>query len=513
MTSPAAISLKKSFLVNIEAVVGARGMSSANTDRLSYSRDSSFRSTIQAHYGHFENFPDLIVWPQNIEQVARLIKTARDYKVAVVPYGGGSGVCGGALNAGGMTIDLKAMNRVLRIDSERLFVEAEPGILGKNLEDHLNRNGFTMGHFPSSILSASLGGYLAARSAGQLSSKYGKIEDMVIDLQFVDGLGRVHQTSDVTRGRGIDITQAIVGSEGTLGIITKARLKIYPLPEGRLFRSYSFKNMEYGLEAMRRIMQTGISPDVLRLYNEIDTIMVLAKSDSVLAKTEDEPTGDKPFALELLDGVKAGAMKLLFHGHRAIQEASRLSWLGCALVVMLEGHERLIAESLKIIDNICSDLNATDLGEKTAIHWHEHRYSVSYKASKLFSEGAFTDTMEVATTWDNITNLYNGVVAALKSSCLVLAHVSHVYNEGAAIYFTIVAPLTGLKSTLSRYDKIWDTAMTAVERHGGILSHHHGIGRLKKKFIAAEWGEATQIYTRLKDLFDPSGILNPGVLQ
>lgn len=508
--------LKKSFLVNLDNIVGPEGYSLRDTDRLSYSRDANFRSAISAHYSHFENFPSVVTWPKSAEEVAQLIKAAIKYRLAITPYGGGSGVCGGAIAYdGGMILDMKKMQKVLRVDEERLFIEAEAGILGWQLENELARRGYTLGHFPTSILCATLGGYLAARSAGQLSSKYGKIEDLVIDVEFVDGTGAIHRTADVSRSRGVDFTQCIVGSEGTLGLITKARLKLYPLPEQRLFRAVSFPTMAYGMEGLRRIMQTGIKPDVLRLYDELDSaIMISRKSQNVLGLQDEEAGLSMPAPLkDALALLKSKALKLAFHGHRLIHESVKLSWFGCALIIMLEGDPKLTLRQMQIILGIARDMDGKDLGEDPATHWYRHRYSVSYKAPKLFTDGAFTDTMEVATTWDNLAALYEGIRSALKPYCLVLAHVSHVYPEGAAIYFTFVAPLTGLKGSLKSYDRIWQKGLSTTQKFGGVISHHHGIGRLKSSHLREEWGEARELYLKLKGFFDPHQILNPEVLM
>lgn len=508
--------LKKSLFVALDNIVGPDGYSIKDTDRLSYARDSSFRAAIEAHYSANPVLPAIIVWPKTTEQVSQIIKCAVKYKLAVVPFGAGSGVCQGAMGlAGALVMDMKKLQRFLRLDEERLFCEAEAGIQGLHLENELQRKGYTLGHFPSSILCASLGGYLAARSAGQLSSKYGKIEDMIIDLEFVDGTGAIHKTSDVSRSRGMDFTQAIVGSEGTLGLITRARLKVYPLPEHRIYRAFSFPKLYYGMDSLRRIMQTGIKPDVLRLYDELDSALIInKKTDNLLKLQEDSSSFSIPKPLQsFLSYFKSKALNLAFYGHRLVNEGAKMSWYGCILVVMLEGHPKIIDRQMQIIQRICQDMSAKDLGEDLAQFWHRHRYSVSYKAPKLFSEGAFTDTMEVATTWDNLDILYNGVRNALKGSCLVLAHISHVYEQGAAIYFTFVAPLTGLKSSLKSYDRIWQKALSTVQKYGGVISHHHGVGRLKASHIREEWGEARVIFDKLKTFFDPEGILNPGVMQ
>lgn len=501
------LKIKKGFQAHVEAIVGLEGYSTHDTDRLSYSRDANFRATIQAHYDHYENFPSVIVWPKTTEQIAQLIKAALKYKVAITPLSGASGVCGGGVScSGGMIMDMKRMNRILRIDEERLFIDVEVGIFGLQLEKMLNRRGFTLGHFPSSILSACLGGYLAARSAGQLSSKYGKIEDMIIDLKFVDGLGRSQQTSDVSRTNGLDLTQILVGSEGTLGIITQARLKIFPLPLTQIFQAYTVPSVAIGVDLLRRIMQTGMRPAVLRLYDKLDTLLMSASGKSSFELPPNLLSG-----LPAIKHIKSLSLRMFFLSYRLINEAAKLSPLGCQLIIMLEGEKELTVLQHKLIRRLAYG-EAKDLGDSPARLWHESRYSISYKSSKLFAAGAFTDTMEVATTWDNLIPLYEAVMAALSPLCLLLAHISHVYDEGAAIYFTFVGPLLGETRSLLRYDKIWHTALTTVQKHHGVISHHHGIGRLKKPHIRKEWGEAKQIYRQVKEFFDPHRVLNPEVL-
>lgn len=503
--------LRKSLIASIEAVVGKNGYSLSGRERLGYCRDANFRAAIDAHYSHFENFPSVVVWPETALQVSQLIKLAARFDVPVTPYGGGSGVCGGAVPAlGGILLDLKRMKRLIRVDERRLFVEAEGGIYGLELEKEMQRKGFTLGHFPSSILVATLGGYLAARSAGQCSNKYGKIEDMVIDLEFVDGKGEIHRTSEPYLGRGLDFTQAIVGSEGTFGIVTRARLRVFPAPESQAFRTFRFPKFEYGVEALRRVAQAGIRPDVLRLYDEIDSLLMFAKSDksAMSALSDIVPAALKDAGRK----IKAGVLSAAFRAHRVVNLAGRWSGAGNLLIVMLEGHPKIIARQMEIISGIAESLSATDQGEPLARRWHEHRYDVAFKASKLFLEGAFTDTMEVAATWANLPGLYEGVIKACEPLALVMAHVSHVYGDGAAIYFTFVAPLTGRERSLKSYDKLWHAALTATQRHKGTISHHHGVGRLKARFLRREWGEAVKLYDKLKEFFDPKGLLNPGVL-
>lgn len=498
--------LKKTFLTKIEEIVGPQGFSFKNLDRFNYGRDSSFKSTIRIKYNISEPLPDIIVWPENTEQVQKLVKAAIRHRVPIVPYGAGSGVCGGTVAVKrGMTIDIKKMRKII-LDPQNLRVEAESGTMGLHLENELERKGFTLGHFPSSILCASLGGYLAARSAGQKSSRYGKIEDMVREMEIVTGVGEIVRTRNVANAEGIDLNQVFLGSEGTLGIITKATLRIYPKPQAMAFRGFRFKNLKTGMEAVRRMIQSGIKPAVMRLYDELDSFMLFSFKQS-----------GKGFKIPNLLGsvqaiLKNQSLQAALALPQTFQTLTKIIPGGCVLILMHEGHERIIAEEQKIAMEIATSLGGADMGEEPGKHWYEHRYSVSYKASPLFYSGAFTDTIEVATTWDKMGELYEGMIKALSPHALIMAHLSHVYPDGGAFYFTFVAPLKGLKKSEELFDLIWGKAMTTCQKIGGVISHHHGIGRLKAKFVNEEWGEGAEIYKMFKELYDPHGIMNPGKL-
>lgn len=499
--------LKKSFLQQIENIVGLQGYSTKPLHRLNYSRDSSFRSTIQIKYNFTEFFPDLIVWPQNGEQVQKLIRLAGRSKMPVVPFGAGSGVCGGTIPVkGGMVVDVKRLNRVLRLDAQNLQVTVEAGMMLQHLEDELARNGYTLGHFPSSILCCSLGGCLAARSAGQLSSRYGKIEDMVRDLELVTGCGELLQTRFVNNTSGIDLNQVFLGSEGTLGIFTKATLRIYPLSPCRRFRGIKFRDMQTSFEAIRRIMQSGIKPAVVRLYDPLDTLMLHASKGGKDGMKMPE------FLVQMQETLKMASLKMGLIVPQSLQAMTKLLPTGCMVIFMHEGHEKIVGEEVSLVYDICHALDGEDCGEEPAQQWFKTRYRVSYNASPLFYSGTFTDTVEVAATWDRMHELYKKMLKAMSPHCMVMAHLSHVYADGGSLYFTFLAPLKGLQASVKTYDRIWDKAMKTCQELGAAISHHHGIGRLKAKFMETEWGRGDEIFYRLKDLYDPHGILNPGKL-
>jgi alkyldihydroxyacetonephosphate synthase len=260
----------------LEAIFGARRVSTRTVDLDTYSRDMWPRMLI-AHRDGIPpaHRPHAIVWPESVREIVAVVKLAREHHVPIVPYGGGSGVCGGAVPLhGGITIDTKRMQALRSVTSDELVCDVEAGLNGERFERELARRGYTFGHFPSSIYCSTVGGWLATRAAGQLSTKYGKVEDRVAGLTVVTGRGEVIETDGPNRAlRGPSWTQLILGSEGTLGIITSARLRVSPAPQLRVFRGYEVDDVAAGVEAIRRILQKGLRPAVVRLYDELDTLI------------------------------------------------------------------------------------------------------------------------------------------------------------------------------------------------------------------------------------------------
>src|SRR5689334_16534405 len=219
--------------------------------------------------------PHAVVWPEHVREIVAIVRLARELRVPIVPYGGGSGVCGGAVPLhGGITVDTKRMQQVRSIRDAELICDVEAGLSGERFERELGRRGYTFGHFPSSIYCSTVGGWLATRAAGQLSTKYGKVEDRVAGLTLVTGRGEVIETDGPHRAlRGPSWTQLVLGSEGTLGVITSARLRVAPAPQLRVFRGFEVDRVETGVQAIRRVLQRGLRPAVVRLYDELDTLL------------------------------------------------------------------------------------------------------------------------------------------------------------------------------------------------------------------------------------------------
>ncbi len=260
----------------LEAIFGPRRVSTRAVDLETYSRDMWPRMLIEHRDGvPAPHRPYAIVWPEHVREVVAVVKLAREHAIPIVPYGGGSGVCGGAVPIrGGITIDTKRMQQLRAVHADELICDVEAGLNGERFERELERRGYTFGHFPSSIYCSTVGGWLATRAAGQLSTKYGKVEDRVAGLTVVTGRGEMIETDGPSRAlRGPSWTQLVCGSEGTLGIITSARLRVSPAPQLRVFRGFEVDDIAAGANAIRRVVQRGLRPAVVRLYDELDTLI------------------------------------------------------------------------------------------------------------------------------------------------------------------------------------------------------------------------------------------------
>ena len=500
------------------AVPGVRTSADA-ADRVAYARDLWPRHHLAVRAGVVaEHRPHGIAWPTSTAEVARIVRWAAETRTPIVPFGAGSGVCAGILpDDRTIVIDLKRMSRWRSLDGNTLDVEA--GHMGLPLEEDLNRRGLTLGHFPSSILCSTVGGWVAARSAGQCSGRYGKIEDMVLALECVTGTGDVVNLRHRTTGP--NLLPLVIGSEGTLAIVTSATLRLHPLPRARAYAAFSFGSTPEGWEAMRALFQAGLRPAVCRLYDPFDAM--LARRGAV--KKDGADSGGTPglgaAALRSLLK-KPGALNELLEPTHHVSRERRLvadALLGGALlVVIFEGDEDEADRDLEEARRILAVRGAKYLGDGPARKWFLHRYSVSYRQAPVFAAGLFSDTMEVAAPWSRLGDLYEGIRRALGDHVFVMAHLSHAYPDGCCIYFSFAGsagdPAAGWDAQCeATYDRTWRAALAAAVEAGGTLAHHHGVGRSKSPRLPAEIGHAGVATVRaLMRAFDPHGILNPGNL-
>ena len=506
--------LKEEQIAALGGIVGAENVSVAECDRVVHSRDMWPRTVMWTKRGYFPHPPDAIVSPQNAEEVSEIMKWASGEKVPIIAYGAGSGVCAGTLPIkGGIIISMKRMAEIYDIDAESLICEMGPGIYGEIIERRLEPLGYTMGHYPSSIYCSTLGGYLAARSAGQVSSRYGKIEDMVVGIEFLLPDGTIHRTLPTPTGSSrIDWNQILIGSEGTLGIITRAWMKIHPLFKHRTFQSYHFANVREGLDAMRQIMQAGIEPAALRLYDEFDSLVFKTHGDNTDEVEEEKDSLFKRAMSETVSQLKKHSLSKVLKRPGFINLAIDKMPGQCLLIVVTEGEKDLAEHDFWRVRSVCLKAKGKNAGEAPARYWLEHRHDVSYKQSKIFDSGSWVDTMEVATTWDEVGDLYLAVKKAVSSNVFIMAHFSHAYRDGCCIYFSFASASDTSEAMEDTYQKVWRDALKAVHENHGTITHHHGVGLSKGAMLSVEYGELWPLWRKVKKMIDPELLMNPGKL-
>ena len=416
--------------------------------------------------------PAVVVRPSSTEQVSAVLAGCNEAGVPVTPAAGRSGVCGGSIPVhGGVALDLTALHGLRHVDETSLTADVRAGTFGPDLEVALGEvgAGYTLGHWPQSMDLSTVGGWLACRGAGQYSTRYGKIEDMVIGLEVVLADGRVVLTEGKgpRAATGPNLTQLFVGSEGTLGVITEARLRVHPSPPAQGRRAFGFTTFAAGLEACRMILRRGATPAVLRLYDETES--------------------ERNFG----------------HGDTNV------------LVVLDEADAAILSATLQIVDAECStEAGAHPLDEGLVDRWLEHRNDVSALAP-LWRSGIVVDTAEISGPWSALPGLFDEVIGALQAidgTLAASAHQSHAYPDGACLYFTFAGRgPDGDTEWRERYYRLaWDTVTDATLAHGAAISHHHGIGLNRSRFLARALGSGFDVLGGLKATFDPNGILNPG---
>lgn len=466
-----------------------------------------------------------VVWPEHVDHVARLVELARSEGFVLAPLGAGSGVCGGFWpDPRTVVVDLKRL-RGFAVSPDGSEVRAGAGLLGVELEERLARVHKTAGHFPSSILCSTVGGWVAARGAGQCSGRYGKIEDMVTSLETVLGTGQVVDAR--ARTLGPSLVPLLVGSEGTLGMFTEVGLRLHPAPVERAYSAFSFPTFEAGQSALRELYQSGLRPAVARLYDPVDSLLHAPADDDDEALRElTLRTAGADGTLGTRSAPQGGSTSMLRRGMEAVLLRGVLRAPGqlLRLVETLEKRGRARSVLLLIFENvadlgdaaraaeqICLAQGGKGLGEAPARHWFLHRYDVSFRQSRVFRSGAFNDTMEIAAPWSKLDGVYRAVRRAIARRVLLMAHISHSYPDGAAIYFTFVGRGGTPEEALSLYDSVWRDALRAAVLAGAAASHHHGIGR--SKTLALGLGSKCAVQAQIARIFDPDRVLNPGVLD
>jgi alkyldihydroxyacetonephosphate synthase len=479
-------------------------------ERVACARDLWQRHLIATQNGpavDTQRLPAAVVRPESTEEVVALVALARREGLPLVPFGAGSGVCGGIeCDPRTIVVDTKRMNAARRLDAgPRLAVG--PGAMGITLEESLERDGFTLGHFPSSILCSTVGGWVATRGAGQCSGRYGKIEDMVASAECVLGTGEVVRFH--RRPNGLDLLPLVVGSEGALGVLTELELRLHPAPEARAFLAFRLPDMERGTTALRRVYQAGLRPAVARLYDPLDSVLL---GDTSREESRDERTSrvrDEGFG-RVRSALMRGLLRVPRLLELGIDAAEKTLVEKSKLLFVFEGRSDEVASDASSAASIVESEGGENLGEGPARAWFERRYAVSYKQSPVFRAGIWNDTMEVAAPWSKLDAVYRNVRRALSGHALVMAHMSHAYPDGCSVYFTFLGVSRG-PDPGAEHAAAWSDAIDATLEAGGVLSHHHGVGRLRKEALLRELGlGGSEAFGALKRAWDPSGVMNPG---
>jgi alkyldihydroxyacetonephosphate synthase len=451
-------------------ILGETNFSDNELDLFAYTKDESLIGHNWTLQGKIAGLPDFITWPGSKEQISQILKLANKEKIPVIPYGEGSGVVGGAIPVrGGIIIDMKKFNKILNINDNDLTVTVEAGINGMNLERFLNAKGYTSGHIPQSLYTSSVGGWIAHKAAGQFSTKYGKIEDIILGMEVILPQGEIINFKPIIRNAtGPQIGKLFIGNEGTLGIVTQATLKIWPYPEKRILISYAFPTFEDSLEAVRLILREQVNPAVIRIYDKDETKRHFSHIEKSTGKV--------------------------------------------MVVFVCEGNEDLVKLEEKITRKKCEKVSGIDCGKEPVEYWFETRFRVTETSSSP-QYNLTIDTIEVAVSWDNVVRMYHHVleeVKSVKGVVLFTAHVSHFYPNGVGIYFSFGGVEMDESSNFEFYQKIWDTTMKAVLESGGSIAHHHGIGINRSNWMDKEWGKSMEILKKFKRILDPNNIFNPG---
>jgi alkyldihydroxyacetonephosphate synthase len=467
----------------LSAIVGAANASAEPEARIRHTRGKSTTDLLRLRIGDVADAPDLVLAPGTHEEVLELLRACSEDRVAVVPFGGGTSVVGGLEPeadrfTGVVALDLRRMNALVELDEISRLAVLEPGLRGPQAEALLAERGYTIGHFPQSFQYATLGGFAAARSSGQASAGYGRFDELVLALRLATPTGTLSAGRAPRSAAGPDLRQLVLGSEGALGVITSLTVQVRPLPELRVYDGWRFQSFEHAASAIRGLMQDGPRPTVVRVSDEVETALNLARPAEI-GSGAPEP--------------------------------------GCLAIVGYEGTRADASERRLGASGALELAGATPVPEAGAT-WARDRYRGPYVRDALLDAGALVDTLETVTFWSSLPGLYAAVTDALRSSLtelgtppVVMCHISHAYATGASLYFTVAC--AQLADPVAQWRTAKAAASEAILASSGSITHHHGVGTDHREFYEREIGaQGLAALRAVKATLDPAGILNPGVL-
>lgn len=465
-------------------------------DRLRHARGQSLPDWVALRSGHITTFPDGVAYPASGSEVARLLSYAEQVDARVIPYGGGTSVVGHINPEPGdrpvLTINMRRMNQLAQFDSISQMATFGAGITGPELEAQLRARGFTLGHFPQSFEFSTLGGWVVTRSSGQQSLGYGRIENLFAGGTLMAPGGELRMPPFPASAAGPDLRQIILGSEGRLGILTEATVRITPLPEHEEFHAIFFPDFISGMTAARQIVQERLPLSLLRLSTPVETrtTLSLAGHERLIG------------LLETMLGV------------RGVGDDK------CMLLCGFSGRASIIRDTRHTVLEITKGVGGVHVGRRFGDQWIEGRFRTPYLRNTLWELGYAVDTLETAATWEAVPRLLRDIESTLHTTLLdgervhVFTHLSHMYPQGASIYVTYLFRLAAdAEETLHRWEALKRSASRAIVAGGGTISHQHGVGRDHAPYLEVEKGVlGMAALQNLAIAFDPDQRMNPGVL-
>ncbi len=459
------------ILTELEDAVGRENCSTRVIDKVTHSVDYFWLSRMWADRGKEMPQGDFLVSPKNAKEVSKVLKIANYYKIPVTTWGGGGGTQGGAIPVcGGILLDTKRMNEIYQVNEEGMYIECGAGAIYKHIEWAANERGYSTMHFPSSLTCSTVGGFLAHRGIGVVSTKYGKIDDMVLQMEVVLPNGDIILTSSAPKhAAGPDLNQIFIGSEGTLGIITKAQIRIYVQPEERRFRGFLFKDMHGAFAASRELLQI-FKPSVMRLYDDAETASLIKKIVGVA----------KP---------------------------------GAFMNIAYEGKKELVDVEEKILLETFAKYGAEDLGSEYGEKWWDEKITFFYPGHMMDLPQMF-GTMDTIAPYDKIEGIYWAMKKAIETkfpNIRFIAHFSHWYEWGCMIYDRFICdnPPQDPIEAMRLHNEVWNVGVRTAIANGGVVNDHHGVGIKLGRLMKEQYGPAMQVFEGIKKSLDPNGIMNP----
>lgn len=466
-------------------------------ERLRHACGQSIPDWVALRSGQIDHFPDAVAYPNNREDVVDLLGFAKESEIVLIPYGGGTSVVGHINPLPSerpvLTVDLSHMNQMVEFDDVSHLATFEAGVCGPDLEAQLNARGFTLGHFPQSFELSTLGGWIASRSSGQQSFYYGRIEDLFAAGHVETPVGPLILPPYPASAAGPDLRQMILGSEGRMGIITHASVRIRPMAEAESFYGVFFKDWTSGVAAVRNAVQEGIALSMLRLSNPLETTTTLELSGHTT-----------------LVSLANHGLGLLGYGPER-----------CLLIFGVTGTTKQTSQARAAAMAVFRAHAGTPAIGRIGELWQKSRFLSPYLRNTLWEHGYAVETLETALPWSQIPDLGDAIIRSLTDTMegtdervLAFAHLSHVYRDGASTYVTFIFRRgPDPQATLRRWKSLKRAASRVIIARGGTISHQHGVGRDHAHYLQEEKGLVGMKLLRTAcQTFDPNSFMNPGKL-